>query len=486
MNQHAMTVLMGAALLAPLSCGARVDDGGGGKHRPNVLLISVDMLRPDHLGCYGYERETSPHIDRLAREGVLFEECVSSAPWTLPAHAALFTGLPDSVHLCTDSDRALASEFTTLAERFRDGGYRTAGFFSGPYLHPAFGLDQGFDSYINCTSYARAIDEQPVEDWAMDREVMRSSHRDVTSPAVAEAVQTWLDGDGAAGDDPFFMFVHLWDVHFDFLPPAPFDAMFTGDYEGDVTGEDFFFDPAIRADMPDADREHLLALYDGEIRWTDWHIGLILAALEERGIMDKTVIVLTADHGTEFFEHGGKAHRMTLFDEVLRVPLILRYPPSIPAASRLGGVVRTVDIAPTLLELADLEPLTPSGGRSLLQSVVGGRPNDSQPVAAVSELFSAGRSMRSVRTERWKFVDDIGRNTYYWFDLQADPRELHPSQDLDHALGAEAEAGYREAVTELGRLFAASPAGPATSTVPADVAAHLRALGYVGNEGGED
>jgi arylsulfatase A-like enzyme len=447
-----------------------------------VLLISVDMLRADHLGSYGYGRETSPHMDRLAREGALFEECISSAPWTLPTHAALFTGLPDSVHGCTDSDRALAPGFTTLAERFRSGGYATAGFFSGPYLHPAFGLDQGFDTYVNCTSYARALDEAPVEDWAMDREVMHSSHRDVTSPAVAEEVSDWLArADAAEGDDPFFMFVHLWDVHFDFLPPAAYAERFAGEYEGTVSGEDFFFDPTIRAGMPAADLQHLLDLYDGEISWTDHHIGLILNALEERGLLDSTVIALTADHGTEFFEHGGKAHRMTLFEEVLRVPLILRYPPAIPADTRPHTLARTVDIAPTLLELADLAPLSPAGGRSLLATLGGGGAS-AAPIAAVSELFSVGSAMRSVRTQRWKFVDDMGRDTFAWYDLQADPCELHPSQDLEHPLGAQAKAGYLAAMAELERLYAARPAEPTASTVPESLDAHLRALGYVGED----
>ena len=445
-----------------------------------MLLISVDMLRADHLGSYGYGRETSPHLDRLAKEGVLFEDCISSAPWTLPTHAALFTGLPDSVHGCTDSDRALAPGFTTLAERFKQGGYATTGFFSGPYLHPAFGLGQGFDSYVNCTSYARAIDGQPAEDWAMDTEVMHSSHRDVTSPTVTEEVLGWLAGRGDGGNgqaEPFFMFVHLWDVHFDFLPPAPYDELFAGEYGGSVSGEDFFFDPAIHADMPAADREHLLDLYDGEIRWTDHHIGLILAALEERGLLENTVVALTADHGTEFFEHGGKAHRMTLFEEVLRVPLVLRYPAAIPAGTRVRSLARTVDIAPTLLELADLAPLAPAGGRSLLPAMQGG---GDPGVAAVSELFSVGRAMRSVRTERWKFIDDMGRGTFAWYDLAADPRELHPSQDLTQGLGQEARDGYLEAMAELERLYAARPAAPAQAQVPAAVDAHLRALGYVG------
>ncbi|MFQ5491669.1 MAG: sulfatase-like hydrolase/transferase, partial [Phycisphaerae bacterium] len=183
--------------------------------QPNVLLISIDTLRPDHLGCYGYDRPTSPRIDRLASEGVLFENHISSTSWTLPAHAAMFTSLVDSVHGCTDTDKKLSDSMVTLAERFSSAGFDTVGFFAGPYLHPAFGLAQGFDQYEDCTSYAQTLDSTPVESWAMDPKIMQDSHQDITTPAVLEAVKSWLAGHTSGR---FFMFVHLWDVHFDFIP----------------------------------------------------------------------------------------------------------------------------------------------------------------------------------------------------------------------------------------------------------------------------
>ena len=145
------------ALLAASACG------GASEGRPNVLLISIDTLRADHVGAYGYQRATSPNLDRLAGAGVLFEQHVSSSSWTLPGHASLFTSVPDAVHGCSDTPFALAEEHTTLAERFRESGWATGGFFAGPYLHPAFGLSQGFEHYENCTSYQRALDEGQVE-----------------------------------------------------------------------------------------------------------------------------------------------------------------------------------------------------------------------------------------------------------------------------------------------------------------------------------
>ena len=216
--QRLLTRLAPVALLLLAACGSKQPQG------PHVLLISIDTLRPDHLSCYGYEHETSPRIDRLASEGVLFENHISSSSWTLPSHTALFTSLPDFVHGVTDSrSTALAPSFTTLAERFRRAGWDTAGFFSGPYLHPSFGLGQGFDRYENCTGYAEDFEGREVEDWVFDRDLMLNSHQDVTGERVLESVTTWLE---QRETGPFFAFVHLWDPHFDFVPPAPWDEHF--------------------------------------------------------------------------------------------------------------------------------------------------------------------------------------------------------------------------------------------------------------------
>jgi arylsulfatase A-like enzyme len=354
---HIGLMIAPVVLVLTTGCGERpptVSGSGTPVHTgPNVLLISIDTLRADHLGVYDYHRPTSPHIDRLAAAGVVFENHISSTSWTLPAHAALFSSLPDSVHGCTDTDRVLAGEITTLAERFRNAGYETAGFFAGPYLHPAFGLGQGFQHYENCTSYARTLDQSPARAWAMDPEGMPQSHRDVTNPTVYARLTRWLDGQRTG---TFFAFVHLWDVHFDFMPPPPYDTMFDPDYDGPITGENFFFDKRIRAGMAPRDLEHLVALYDGEIAWTDEFVGRIITKLEKEGLLDETVIAVTSDHGTAFFEHGLKGHRNGLWDELIRVPFVIRYPAALEGGTRVGAQTRAIDVGPTLLELAGLGP----------------------------------------------------------------------------------------------------------------------------------
>jgi arylsulfatase A-like enzyme len=458
--------------LGALGCG-----GADQPRRPNVVLISIDMLRPDHLGCHGYERDTSPSIDRLAREGVRFAEHVSSAPWTLPAHTAMFTSVPDSVHGVVDPiGTALAPGFVTLAERLQDAGYATGGVFAGPYLHPAFGLGQGFDRYVDRGKYLGDVDLDAQHEWSMNEAVMRASHHGVTNEDVYASTRSFLEEH--AGKRPFFAFVHLWDVHFDFTPPPPYDKLFDPDYTGPITGRDFFFDPAINAAMPERDREHLIALYDGEIRWTDEVVGRIRADLERLGLAEDTLVIITSDHGTELFDHGQKGHRTTLYDEQLRIPLVLWFPARL-APRVVDTQTRMIDLAPTILDLVDLG--APDGwlGESLVP-LADGAPLGFDNVA-VSELMSVGRELRSVRTKEAKLVVDTASGGSAWWDLAADPYELEPLE-VDASPQATALTGlYARIVAELSRAIEARPAAPGTPALSEAIRRSLAASGYVGS-----
>jgi arylsulfatase A-like enzyme len=467
-------IAISAAALALFHAGC----SGAEKH-PNVLLVSIDMLRPDHLHCYGYGQETSPNIDALAREGLTFGNHFASSSWTLPSHAAIFTSLPDSLHGCTDTDKRLDPSAVTLAERFQNAGYATAGFFSGPYLHPAFGLGQGFERYEDCASYAAKIDGRPATEWAMDKDVMVESHKDVTNERVYGAVKKWLDARPAK---PFFLFAHFFDVHFDFTPPPPFDKKFDPTYVGWVDGKNFLFSDDYAKDMPSRDFQHLLSLYDGEIAWTDSFIGRIRADLEKAGILDDTVIAITSDHGTEFFEHDDKGHRKTLWDEVIRTPLILRYPKKLPSGKRSNELSRGIDVGPTLLELAGFPAPTDVFGTSLMPLVK--NPGGHVVGRAISELSSVGHNLRIVRTLKWMLLDKIGTPEHWYFDLQRDPLEMMPMSDFKTELGKRAEAGYEEEIDAL-NAFAAQHGvpvskGAGSTDLPEDVQKKLNSLGYTG------
>jgi len=468
-----------SSVLASLlgSCGGEQQE-----RPPSVLLISIDTLRADHVGCYGYGRPTTPNIDALAKEGVLFENHISSSSWTLPAHASLFTSVADSVHGCMESTgTALSPAFTTLAERFKDAGYETAGFYAGPYLHEVFGLGQGFDIYDYCVEDTEAFSAEGVKSWGLDPVAQQRSHEGVTNPGVYRAGRDWIK---AHKGRPFFAFLHFWDVHYDFTPPAPWDTRFNPGYQGPVDGRGFVFDPSIAPGMPEADKQQLLALYDGEIGWTDTFVGRLRKDLEAWGLADDTIIVVTSDHGTEFFEHGGKGHRSTLYDELIRIPLVIWYPERL-APRRVSAQTRSIDVGPTLLELVDLP--APGGvmGHSLVPLALG-RELDFDN-AAISELYSVGQRLRSVRALESKFlVDENDPEPARWYDLQLDRAEMRPIRVLNTELGGRAQKRFLGARDELEQAISRRPGAAVGTNLPPEVLQRLRAEGYVGNDPDEN
>lgn len=443
---------------------------------PNILLISVDTLRPDHLGTYGYARKTSPRIDQFAAEGVVFENTISSTSWTLPAHCALFTGLPDSVHGCLDMDQRLDASRTTMAERLKAAGYATVGFYAAPALHPVFGVDQGFDEYIDCTSYTAEMQKRLASHQSIDTWEMRDmSHADIANPRVYAAVKKWLS---EHAQRPFFMFVHLWDVHADYIPPVPYDTMFDPNYDGPVTGRNFATDKSINASMPARDREHLVALYDGEIAWTDMHVGMILDELAAQNLVEKTIVALFSDHGDEHFEHGRKGHRQTLYDEVIRIALIVRYPQRIRSGLRIREQARIIDILPTVFELAGLPAPAPIVGQSLVPPLAG------KPLAhdnlAIAELFSGGRELRAYRRLDQKMIYDERTRLASIFKLVTDPGERTTIDDPNEAV---CQALIRDAALSLELLENARGAQPPITSgsiqLPESVSTPLESLGYL-------
>lgn len=426
---------------------------------PHVLLISIDSLRADHLGTYGYHRDTSPRLDQLARDGVRFETVVSSTSWTLPAHMSLLTALPSEYHGVTQNGRRAGREALFLAEVFRDAGYATAGFAGGPYLDSGYGFYQGFDLY---------------DDWSVMKSTHAGAHVGVTSPELVHGALGWVDERDQAR--PFFLFLHLWDVHYDYSPPAPFDTWFDPDYQGTVSSKDFERSADIHPGMDRRDLEHLVALYDGEIRFVDDWVGKLLDGLANRGLLDNTMVVVTSDHGEEFFEHHNKGHQKTLYDEVLLVPLIMRLPERIPPGTTIPGVVRLIDVAPTVLSLAGVarppafgRPDLPNASQDLTPLLVD--PDRPRPLAT-SLLFD---DYASIRTADWKWIEETTeRGTTELFDLRADPAEAR-------SVHAERPDVARDLADALDSYRAVWTTGSVSTQAEADasVTEHLRQLGYV-------
>jgi arylsulfatase A-like enzyme len=436
--------------------------------RYNVVLISVDTLRADALGCYGYLRETSPVIDRLAREGVRFQRVFSSTTWTLPAHIALLTAQPDSVHGVVWDNRRLDEHRITLAEMLNSHGYQTFGVFTAPYLQPRFGLAQGFDHYIDATLFDKQL-EGPA--------VLEASERGRTTPGALEQVRDLLAGRTEA---PFFLFLHLFDVHPDFDPPEPYRSMFDPDYTGSMTGKNVFHNSAIDKSMPDADLYHLRALYDGEIRYVDRHgVGGVLDLLAATGELESSIIVVTSDHGEEFFEHGEFGHRKNLHDTTLRIPLVLWCPDLLPAGTVVDKPVRIIDIMPTILDALSL-PQSPEGlGTSLLPLVEGGG-EDLGVLYDYAEIIGGSLHLEAIRAGDEKVIVDFHKRSWSYFDLSKDPQEREPirSASIPEARRAfQTFSKIRRSLLQFGESLPWGEQQPVE--IDEELRDHLRSLGYI-------
>jgi len=307
-----------------------------------IVLISLDTLRADHLGVYGYPRDTSPRLDEFAQQGFVFDRMLAPAPNTPPSQMAMMTSLYPGRHGFTGQGDKLAPGIETLAGRLRAAGLRTAGFVDGGYLNAAFGFDRGFDSY----------DDQGGG-----------------LAGILPRAMRWLD---AHDDEPFFLFLHTYDIHAPYLSPPPYAGMFhQRPYRGDLVPTVERLDALFleQAALDPEDVQHLIDSYDEGIRYTDAQLGRFLDDLERRGRYDDTLILVTSDHGEEFGEHGSVIHWQLYFQPNLRIPLIVRPPGSVEGPLRIADPAELIDILPTLLALAETDPLAAAQGRSLLPAM---------------------------------------------------------------------------------------------------------------------
>lgn len=486
--RRSLSFVAGALVALALACGGeapRPGSAGGLGPRPNVVLISIDTLRADHLSCYGYARATSPHIDALAEQGALFERAWSTTSWTLPAHLSMLTGEHVSAHgICDDrlwdvvgkpgGPTALPLCGTFLPELLRGAGYRTGGFYSWKYLEPRFGFGPGFEVYerIGHSVYSHpeyskkfeelraAGDKAALDAWRARQPQLFDDQRPTAGETV-DAALAWLDGvapRSGAANAPFFLFVHLFDVHDAYKPPPPFGAKFTDpSYAGPITGDQVSSPKSpVVPGMAPADLAQLVALYDGEIAWVDTQVERVLDALRERGVDDDTLVILTSDHGEEFFEHGHKTHRVQLHPECLRVPLVMRWPGKIAPRTRVAGNAGLIDIVPTLCELLDLAVPRSVSGTSLAGALESGRIAADRDV--LGELFcfeppgnAPVRKLSLVRGDEQFLIEVLpgGTRRALRHDLATDPMGRGPGEELAQGSEQERALGARLAALRV-------------------------------------
>ncbi len=412
---------------------------------PNVLLISIDTLRADHLGSYGDDHALTPALDGLANQGVLFQRAITSSPWTLPAMASLFTALYPRHHGAgaitngrTPLGRsALPAHSWTMAVALHQAGYRTHGIVSNPYLALRYGFGDGFDTYENVTIESEAFlafsntTALRLVQWAWPGAVIGDRGETVSQRAV-----DWLNE--VATDRPFLLWLHYIDPHPPYSHPgATTHKSMRGDLSFRSSAEE---EGGVMLTSPDvarlrsgeillnaAQKDAVHELYRNEVRSVDAAVGTVLDALERNGLRDRTIVVVVGDHGEEFWEHDGVEHGRTVYDEVVRVPLLMRWPGRLPAGRAVDPVVRITDVAPTILDLLGIAVPPQRDGETLLPLVRG---EPAAPRVALTENMLFAEPRVGLRTYDRKYVHwESGKEEVY--DLHEDPRERRDLAVID-------------------------------------------------------
>jgi arylsulfatase A-like enzyme len=416
------TMLIMAGLLAGPSAGSRsawaqaVAPAAGGEHsRPSVLILAIDTLRGDHLHCAGNDLVLTPHMDALARDGVRFARCFSTAPWTLPSFASIYTGLLPYRHGAVGGDYAhLDESFTTIAEYLGEAGYRAMGLVSINYLMPSFGMAQGFNTRIPFDPNDDADDQ---------------------ATRISDLGCRFLE---IHGQEPFYLFLHYFDVHAPYEPPAPYDRMYFPDnpHGSGVPILPLLLSDLNRAPNKDSGIYDWLAgvtnmtfpmrQYAAEVSYVDYQVGRVIARLQELGLYEDTLVILLADHGEHLGEHRIYFTHWLPYQETLHVPLLVKLPGSREAGRVVEEPVSTLDVLPTVLELTRLSPRTRLDGRSLV-GLLQGQPRGDASLLVAEQGASRDSFVKTVIEWPWKLLlfREGERARWELYDLARDPGELN-------------------------------------------------------------
>jgi arylsulfatase A-like enzyme/Flp pilus assembly protein TadD len=392
----------------------------------NVVLITLDTTRADHLPAYGYKGVSTPGLDRLAGTSLVFEHAIAHVPSTLPSHASILTGLLPIAHGIRDNKGyTLDPKIATLAEILKDRGYRTAAFVSAFVLDSRWGLDQGFDLYFDRFNPYQGFNRDEVQRRAEETEA---------------EVERWLP---THADQPFFLWVHFYDPHKPYEPPEPFFSAYASNR------------------------------YDGEIAYMDQSVGRLLSKLDELRLADRTLVIVTGDHGEGLGEHGEGTHGMFVYRTTVHVPLFIQLPDRRP--QRIRGVVGHIDLAPTILELLGIPPPTDMQGSSLIPLINGSSGDDRTAYSESlhAQLHYGWSPLTSLTTRTYDFIDAPGPELY---DHAADPGQLRNLVAEKSAVADDLKEQLHDVLALFGRSDLQGP-----KRMDADTEARLRALGYVGS-----
>jgi arylsulfatase A-like enzyme len=358
--------------------------------KPNVIVIVLGTFRADHLGCYGYPKNTSPNLDKFAKECLVFKNAYSQSHWTLPSHCSILTSRYPSVHGVMERTAKLDPAEVTLPEILKNYDFQTAAFTGGLDMKKEHGLDQGFDIY---------------SDDAGDKILG-------TSDKIFPKAINWLDS--AKNDKPFFLYIHTYDTHLPYAPPVPYNTMFASkDYNGQFKGKELSYEylKAISGPLSKADIDYVVSQYDGEVAYQDKQLGLFLDKIREMGIDKNTIIVITADHGESLYDYGtwDRFGSEDLYNSTLKVPLMIRL------IEKQSGVIESnvqlIDIMPSVLKQIGIPANKESQGIDIL----------AKKQARNYSIAEASMVKQSFTKGPWKLI--AASSSYELYDLDKDPQE---------------------------------------------------------------
>jgi len=421
----------------------------------NVVIIMVDTLRADHMSAYGYERQTTPFINRFASQGFVFEHARSQASCTFPSVNSLLTSRNPAIFIRQGKGRlGIPDEYPSIAEILKEHGYRTIAVSASPIVratpsdfNPIGGFDRGFDTFVEDTL------------WRPGGQVNR-------------AIIKHLD----AVEEPFFLYAHYMDPHGPYRPPERYTKRFAGEYDGHhfikrgnpVPIGKMLYKNGPYFEITDRDIQHLFDLYDDEIRYFDGVFRRLVKYLEQRDLLDRTLIIISSDHGEEFLEHGHIKHCRGVWDTVTRVPLIFRFP-GFDGGQRFGNAVQNLDIVPTILDYLEIEPEgLDFEGTSLLPLLEGREPSR-------KFAFSDQREYRSADDGRFHLIFNGEDGTATLFDLGSDPGEQSDLFQSDHPEAMRLSDALDGWLTDTGQLMRFDEELAAARAKEEE----LRALGYL-------
>jgi len=436
------------------------------ERRPNVLLVTLDTTRADHTSAYGYARPTTPRLADLATDGLRFEAAYAPVATTLPSHASMFTGLFPRTHGTLKNGAAVDPNLPLLSETLARAGYHTAAFVSSFAVSSRFGLQRGFSLYDD--DFRDGLCKGDVTHWegyAVDGEFCRRG--DLTRARA----EKWLDEQGylspTSPSQPFFVWIHFFDPHNPYDPPPDHAQS---------------FEPT-SASSSELERD--IARYDAEIRFADHEMGKLLDRLAEASQLDRTLVIVAGDHGEGLMDHGWMLHGLQIYEEAVRIPLVVRWPGKIPAGTTIVEPVQLVDLTPTVLELTGIAARTghpEPDGISLASAMIGSATLDvGRPVLLQRRLYasSAERGVAvkgakyALRVGDWKYIEARDEGTFELYDLTCDPKERNNVADELPERRAALEAQLRA------QLSSTRPASSTMQPVSAEDTRRLEALGYV-------